>query len=53
MSGNPDYTDDDLKILLSGSWEAEPQLPGSTSTRYQANESHPAGGGVRPRTQPS
>lgn len=25
MNGNPDYTDDDLKILLSGSWEAEPE----------------------------
>lgn len=25
MNGNPDYTDDDLKILLSGSWDAEPE----------------------------
>ncbi|MDY6051352.1 MAG: SMC-Scp complex subunit ScpB [Rothia sp. (in: high G+C Gram-positive bacteria)] len=25
MSQNPDYTDDDLKILLSGSWGAEPE----------------------------
>ncbi|WP_237233954.1 hypothetical protein, partial [Rothia nasisuis] len=29
---NPDYTDDDLAILRSGSWGAEPDVPAESGT---------------------